>query len=180
VGNRNYFRCPYCETFHFPQETGDGVAVAGGDAAFSCPVCADPLVHAAIDGHEVSYCRTCRGFLATNATFGRVVQLRRARQTTPPVPVPFSPEELKRRVTCPRCEKPMDAHPYHAGGNAVIDTCHRCHLVWLDAGELTVIGSYPGRAAPPVRSPDPEAPAAAPAVEPAAALNLFGFLIRLG
>ena len=21
VGNRNYFRCPYCETFHFPDET---------------------------------------------------------------------------------------------------------------------------------------------------------------
>ena len=38
VSNRNYFRCPYCETFHFPQEMGDGVAVLGGEARFDCPV----------------------------------------------------------------------------------------------------------------------------------------------
>ena len=44
----------------------------------------------------------------------------------------------------------MDTHPYHAGGNAVIDTCDRCRLVWLDAGELTVIGRYPGRNTPAV------------------------------
>ncbi len=53
VGNRPYFRCPYCETFHFPQELADGVALVGGTAPQACPVCADPLAHAAIDGHAV-------------------------------------------------------------------------------------------------------------------------------
>lgn len=181
VGNRNYFRCDHCETFHFPEQTGDGVAELGGEAAFGCPVCENQLTRAAIDGHEVSYCRTCRGFLATNATFGAIVRLRRAANAPPEhVPLPFAPAELARRVTCPRCRKPMDTHPYHAGGNAVIDTCHRCHVVWLDAGELTVIGRYPGRAAPPVRDPNPEVAAAATAEPEPAYFDLFGFRLKLG
>jgi Zn-finger nucleic acid-binding protein len=178
VGNRNYFRCPYCETFHFPEETGDGVAELAGDAAHDCPVCAQSLTRAAIDGHEVSYCNTCRGFLAANATFNQIVQLKRAKNTAPPVPVPFGQDELKRRVACPRCRKPMDTHPYHAGGNAVIDTCYRCYLVWLDAGELTVIGRYTGRSGPIMAPPPREA---APPVQPESAgvINLFGFRIRV-
>jgi Zn-finger nucleic acid-binding protein len=36
----------------------------------------------------------------------------------------------------------MDAHPYFGGGNAVVDTCERCGLVWLDAGELAIIERY--------------------------------------
>jgi Zn-finger nucleic acid-binding protein len=180
VGNRNYFRCPYCETFHFPEETEDGVAVVGGDTQYACPVCAQQLTRAAIDGHDVSYCRVCRGFLASNSTFGRIVQLKRAKNASasPPVPVPFAPEELKRRVKCPCCRKPMDTHPYHAGGNAVIDTCHRCHVVWLDAGELTVLGRYQSRSG---TVPTPAArPAPATAPEPEPVINLFGFRIRLG
>jgi Zn-finger nucleic acid-binding protein len=186
VGNRNYFRCPYCETFHFPEETGDGVAVVGGDAEYACPVCAGSLARAAIDGHEVKYCRACRGFLAANATFGQVVRLKRARQTpAPAVALPFEQDELKRRIKCPGCRKPMDTHPYHAGGNAVIDTCHRCRFVWLDAGELTVIGNYSGRLPPPVRSVKPDGSPAPPPPpprppEPEPAVNLFGFHIRLG
>jgi Zn-finger nucleic acid-binding protein len=27
----------------------------------------------------------------------------------------------------------------------VIDSCHRCRLVWLDAGELTVLGQVPAK-----------------------------------
>ena len=36
----------------------------------------------------------------------------------------------------------MEAHPYFGGGNAVVDTCERCGLIWLDAGELAVIERY--------------------------------------
>jgi Zn-finger nucleic acid-binding protein len=176
VGGRDYFRCLYCETFHFPHPTADGIADLGGDTAFACPVCADPLTTAAIHGHDVSYCRTCRGFLAANATFGLLVQQRRAAASAPPgPPVPFDPSELKRRLPCPRCHGRMDTHPYHAGGNAVIDTCARCHLVWLDAGELTVLGRYRPRERP-APLPDPM-PAGEPAVGPE--IDLFGFRVRL-
>jgi hypothetical protein len=32
VGNRDYSRCPYCQTFHLPKRTADGVAVTGEPA----------------------------------------------------------------------------------------------------------------------------------------------------
>lgn len=181
-GNRPYFRCPYCETFHFPEELADGVAVVGGATPHDCPVCAERLTNAAIDGHAVGYCGNCRGFLASNAAFTRIVQRKRARNgSTAQVALPFGPDELKRRVKCPGCRKPMDTHPYHAGGNAVIDTCHRCYLVWLDAGEITVLGQYVGKSAPPVRSIDtggaPDSPSA-PTEE--GQITLFGFPIRFG
>lgn len=178
VGNRNYFRCAYCETFHFPEHTEDGVAALGADTPYSCPVCTVPLTAAAIDGYEIGYCRTCRGFLATNATFSRIVQARRARCGSPDHDTrPFSPEELGRRVKCPRCARSMDTHPYHAGGNAVIDTCARCSVIWLDAGELTVIGRYPNRT---------QVAAGLPALPPPASsgdgceTDILGFRVRLG
>lgn len=143
VGNRNYFRCPYCQTFHYPEETDDGVAVIGDDARRDCPVCTTPLLTAAVSGHAVGHCPTCRGLLATNETFGRVVRLKRAAARSVPPPIPFDPTELNHRLKCPGCGGWMDRHPYHAGGNAVIDTCYRCRLVWLDTGELAVIGRYP-------------------------------------
>ncbi len=181
VGNRDYFRCPYCETFHFPTETGDGVATIGEVLADECPVCAERLTLAAIHGHEVSYCQTCRGFLATNGTFGRLVQTRRAEAgSTAPPASPFDPAELKRRIRCPRCQSRMDTHPYHAGGNAVVDTCERCHLIWLDAGELKVIGRFPARERPkPIAPVEATAPSYAFA-DPAPEIDLFGFRIRLG
>src|SRR5439155_23365101 len=181
---RNYFRCPYCHAFEFPEPTGDGVAVVGGDTEYDCPVCGDRLTRAAVDGYDVSYCPACRGFLATNATFGILVRLERARHAEPDfVPVPFAPEELRRRVQCPRCHKPMDTHPYHAGGNAVIDTCERCHLVWLDAGELAEIGRYPFHGGTPAERAGLTDPDPVPEREPdrgadSSAIHLFGFRIK--
>jgi Zn-finger nucleic acid-binding protein len=135
------------------------------------------LTRAAIEGHGIEYCETCRGFLANNETFSLLVQLRRAKgNPAPQVPIPFAPAELQRRVKCPCCRKAMDTHPYHAGGNAVIDTCYRCQVVWLDAGELNVIGSYQSRSgtvvAPRPREVDP------PPQETAQVASLFGFPIQ--
>lgn len=180
VGNRPYFRCPYCETFHFPYEMADGVAVVGGDTPRDCPVCAEKLTNAAIDGHPVEYCQACRGFLARNATFNQIVQLKRARNGgTPPVAIPFDRDELKRRLKCPACRKPMDTHPYHAGGNAVIDTCDRCCVVWLDAGEITVLGSYPAKASPPPSYVGP-ADLLAAEMDTRPVISIFGFPVTLG
>lgn len=176
VGNRPYFRCPYCETFHFPEPLADGVTVVGGAVGCACPVCANALTRATIDGHGVGYCETCRGLLADNATFNRVVQAKRARAGAEATAEPFDRAELARRLKCPACRKAMDAHPYHAGGNAVIDTCHRCRLVWLDAGELTVLGNFvPRRAPAPIVPPMALEPA-----DPRPTFNLFGFTVTMG
>jgi Zn-finger nucleic acid-binding protein len=60
----------------------------------------------------------------------------------------------------------------------VIDTCHRCRLVWLDAGEITVLGSYPARAPkPPAYIPPAQL---AREAEPPTVISIFGFPITLG
>lgn len=50
----------------------------------------------------------------------------------------------------------MENYAYAGGGNAVVDACDRCRLIWLDAGELAAIANYlPAR--PPVLSYMPPA-----------------------
>ena len=143
AGNRRHFRCDHCGNYHFPDETGDGVAPLGEPAGVDCPVCRLPLQAALIDGESVHYCGHCRGFLTATAAFGRIVTERRKRHGPHErVTEPFDPADLRRGLSCPGCHKRMEAHPYFGGGNAVVDTCDRCNLIWLDAGELAVIESY--------------------------------------
>jgi Zn-finger nucleic acid-binding protein len=143
AGNRNYFLCDHCGSYSFPHDTGDGVSPTEDAAGFDCPVCAVALVNAVIDGESVAACGHCRGFLALIPTFGGIVEKRRSQHgPNEQQPAPFDPAELKRVLKCPRCHQRMEAHPYFGGGNAVVDTCERCRLIWLDAGELAIIERY--------------------------------------
>ncbi len=143
VAGRDYFRCDYCVSFEFPAGTGeDGVRVVGGPAAWDCPVCRERLLDGRIEGEPVNFCPRCRGFLATNPVFNAVVRERRARRPAGDSPHAFDENELKRRIDCPSCRQRMDTHPYYGGGRVVVDTCPRCTLIWLDAGELTVIEQH--------------------------------------
>ena len=143
VSGAAYFRCPHCGTFEFPRTTDDGVATLNEVSEFGCPVCKQSLGTAAISGHPIHFCGTCRGFLTTNAAFSEILAHRRAENADrPTVTRTIDPDELRRRVCCPKCKKPMDAHPYGGGGNVVIDTCHRCHLIWLDCGEMETLARH--------------------------------------
>jgi Zn-finger nucleic acid-binding protein len=155
VGNRQHFHCDYCGASHFPEETNEGVALLGEKSTRSCPVCSVPMGKAQIEGEEIRYCEKCRGFLATNDTFGRIVNKRRALHgPNEQITEPFDPAELKRQLRCPSCGGRMEAHPYFGGGNTVVDTCECCHMIWLDAGELAIIERY----IPHVTCLDPVAP----------------------
>ena len=143
VESRRHFRCEHCGTFHFPEETGDGVAVLDAPAGGDCPVCRRSLVQALLEGEQVAYCEQCRGFLTAQPAFARIVTRRRAKHGPNERRVePFDATELRRKVNCPRCDRRMETHAYGGGGNAVVDSCERCRLVWLDAGELAVIERY--------------------------------------
>jgi Zn-finger nucleic acid-binding protein len=143
VSNRNHLYCVHCGNYHFPQETGDGVCPTGDQTHFSCPVCVKGLTLALIDGERVCYCDHCRGFLTKTEVFGVIVTKRRAHHGQHEQrPGPFDPAELKRSIKCPVCKNRMEAHPYFGGGNAVVDTCACCGVIWLDAGELAVIERY--------------------------------------
>src|SRR4026209_2502331 len=67
VAGRDYFRCNYCLSFHFPAGSGeDGVRVLGGGSGLDCPVCHESLQDGRVESEPVQYCQRCRGFLATN------------------------------------------------------------------------------------------------------------------
>jgi Zn-finger nucleic acid-binding protein len=155
AGNRNYFLCTHCGGYHFPEDVGDGVRLVGESVGANCPVCRLPLLSALIDGETVCYCDHCRGFLAPTPIFAQIVSKRRALHSPHEQrPGPFDPAELKRALKCPNCHLRMDTHPYFGGGNAVVDTCERCGLIWLDAGELAIIERY----VPHVRQVEPPLP----------------------
>jgi hypothetical protein len=44
--------------------------------------------------------------------------------------------DLRRKIGCPGCGRPMDAHFYAGPGHIVIDSCEDCSLIWLDHGKL--------------------------------------------
>jgi Zn-finger nucleic acid-binding protein len=98
---------------------------------------------AALDGDTVGYCTDCRGILVTSDHFAEVVARHRETNTVHhPQVEPIEPAEFRRVTRCPQCRQRMDTHTYGGGGNAVIDSCGRCRLVWLDAGELTVLEQF--------------------------------------
>jgi Zn-finger nucleic acid-binding protein len=53
--------------------------------------------------------------------------------------------QLKRKLRCSHCGELMATHPYYGPGNIVVDTCFRCHVIWLDYGEMDIVIGAPGR-----------------------------------
>ena len=142
AGNRRHFRCDHCGNFHFPEETGDGVAPLGEPAGCDCPVCRVPLQKALIDGEPVATASAAAASWPAPRRSAASLPSRKHHGPHERITEPFDPADLRRGLSCPGCHKRMEAHPYFGGGNAVVDTCDRCNLIWLDAGELAVIERY--------------------------------------
>jgi Zn-finger nucleic acid-binding protein len=149
-GDGEWFRCEYCGSVRLPAESADGVRVLGpADPGAVCTLCRQALARASIDGYPGLYCQACGGVLLDQSIFRQVVERRRARTRSPAdPPSPLDHEQLRRQTRCPRCDRLMETHPYYGPGNIVIDRCSRCHLVWLDYGELRTITHAPGRDRP--------------------------------
>jgi Zn-finger nucleic acid-binding protein len=142
--NRSHFRCDYCKSLHFPEPEGEGVILLDKDHPLACPCCDRSLAAAVLDGDTVGHCQDCRGILLSSDHFARVVARRRETSGLQhKVVEPIDPKEFRRVTKCPKCRKRLDTHTYGGGGNTVIDSCYRCRLVWLDAGELTALGQVP-------------------------------------
>ena len=139
-----YLRCDYCKTLHVPEKSKDGVGLLGESSDLECPICAVALEHAVIDHHRVLYCTRCCGILISMPAFVELMDDLRAQQggafENPRSP---NPQELRRRIQCPRCKQRMDTHYYGGPGNVIIDDCPRCELNWLDNGELMHIARAP-------------------------------------
>lgn len=141
--NRSHFRCDYCKTLHFPEAISEGVILLDREHQLNCPCCERKLADGVLDGGRVGLCPDCRGILLSSDHFSRVVSERRALRGNRRGRIePFDPGEFRRMIRCPKCADRVDTHTYGGGGNAVIDSCPRCRLIWLDAGELTVLEEY--------------------------------------
>lgn len=142
--NRMHLRCEYCRTLHFPDAISEGVILLGTEQPINCPCCETALQDAILDGDKVGYCVDCRGVLLDSDHFAQVIAERREASHARFRRIePIDADEFRRVTCCPQCDQRMDTHPYGAGGNAIIDSCACCRLVWLDAGELTVLETYP-------------------------------------
>ena len=131
------FVCDYCGNVHVPDPNSDGVRVLDVPSSESCPVCSVPLVHAAIAGYRMRYCKRCHGMLIEMDRLLVIEQSLRARHDAALAATERpDPRDLDRRISCPRCGRPMDTHPYQGPGNVIIDSCENCSLDWLDYGEL--------------------------------------------
>jgi Zn-finger nucleic acid-binding protein len=144
-------KCEYCLSVCFPEKNDDGVRVLEEPSGHDCPVCTVPLMHAFLGKSPIIYCTKCNGMLIAMAMMEATIdQLRNshAAATAPPAP---DKDDLRRKINCPQCHRPMDAHIYGGPGNVVIDSCEECCIIWLDRDEMMRI----------VHAPDGSRPASA-------------------
>ena len=143
---RGYLHCQHCGTFHWPDESPEGVRALGAEAPLTCTVCGTRMEVAHVTGEIVLHCPNCKGLLSRQKDFPAIVRRIRARSKAD-VPRELNKAELERQIPCPVCGRVMHTHPYAGPGNVVIDVCGYCQVVFLDHGELSAIRDAPGRRA---------------------------------
>lgn len=149
TSGRGRLVCSYCGSIQAIDphpSTLDRVVLTETPSEHGCPACGVQLMHAVVDDGPVEACSECQGVLFDRETFVNVVWNRRGHyQGEDEIPLPVNREELRESRECPGCHQTMDCHPYYGPGNAVIDTCHSCSMIWLDSGELTTLERAPGQ-----------------------------------
>jgi len=108
-----------------------------------CPTCQTSLANGMLDGCPLLFCERCEGLLVEMENFVAVINAARAREEQSGTILPRRQTPGDRTISCPGCQCPMLSHFYGGPGNLVIDTCERCHLNWLDPGELRRIARAP-------------------------------------
>jgi Zn-finger nucleic acid-binding protein len=147
------FKCEYCLSVYFPEKNDDGVQVLEEPSGHDCPVCQTALVHAFVAKCPIIYCTKCNGMLVAMAALEDTIDALRAEHGTAKTPPPPDKDDLRRKINCPQCHRPMDAHIYGGPGNVIIDSCETCCIIWFDRGELMRIAHAPDSAPMPAPSP---------------------------
>ena len=137
--------CDYCRSIYFPEADSSGVRILGEPSGESCPVCAVPLMHAALAKERIRYCPCCRGMLIPMGVFVSLIEELRTQAGGAGIQTAPDRRDLQRKLDCPSCHRRMDTHFYEGPGNVIIDDCSPCFLNWLDHGELLRIVHAPDR-----------------------------------
>jgi len=149
------FKCEYCQSVYFPEKNDDGVRVLDEPSGQDCPVCSVPLFHAYLGKSPIIYCTKCNGMLIAMGMLEGMIEELRDEHGAGAAPVAGDKDDLGRKINCPQCHRPMDAHFYAGPGNVVIDSCEECCLIWLDRGALMRIVRAPD--SPPESASSPSA-----------------------
>jgi LSD1 subclass zinc finger protein len=137
-------RCDYCKIVVAVAAADDtGVQFLDELPDRACPTCSAALWKAVLASVELDACKQCHGLLAPMGTFEVLVEKMRALHAEREFPAPADESLLDRKMTCPICHQRMDTHYYFGGGHAVMSTCERDELHWLDGGMLMRIVRMP-------------------------------------
>jgi Zn-finger nucleic acid-binding protein len=136
---RDTLKCDHCGNVVVPQTDTSGVRVlAESPDGQQCPICNLTLMQATLGVSPLLYCIKCDGMLIAMMEFQGLIDAART-ASAPLAALPAGGHELDRRINCPHCHRPMEAHFYAGGGNVAMDTCEPCCLHWLDHDELARI-----------------------------------------
>jgi LSD1 subclass zinc finger protein len=136
-------RCDYCKIVVAVAADDTGVQFLDEAPELVCPACAAALWKSVLATVELDACKQCHGLLAPMGWFEPLVEKMRALHAEREFPAAADDAALDRKVLCPRCRQRMDTHYYFGGGHAVMSTCERCELHWLDGGMLMRIVRTP-------------------------------------
>lgn len=104
-----------------------------------CPTCEKQLSRDTYEDLVVHHCSGCNGYLVDIERF-KVIQSRPEEHLAhleQEIASAASSHDTLKRIRCPKCREKMEKRPTHFGEQKFfIDECHRCSLVWFDAGEL--------------------------------------------
>jgi Zn-finger nucleic acid-binding protein len=135
AGNAS-LRCPYCMSVVIAQADDSGMQFLDEVAELVCPVCSVPLWNATLAGVQVHGCKQCHGQMLQIGFIEDLIEQLRAVHTESAIPPPVNPDDLQRKLACPRCHQHMESHYDFIGGHTVIFGCEKCQLNWLDGGAL--------------------------------------------
>lgn len=106
----------------------------------NCPVCTAALRRISYEGVHIHTCDGCGGEFVGPGQVAHIVNIREARfaQSGPaPRPQFGLPEGLDpRSLGCPQCAGNMAPVNYAADTGIMVDRCHTCEGIWLEASEL--------------------------------------------
>jgi len=136
-------RCDYCGSIVVAAADETGTSFLEEAEGLACPACASALWNAVLGGVSLQSCKHCHGHLVAIGALEALIDQMRALQHQSAIPPATDGNDLQRKISCPKCSRPMDTHFYYGGGHAVLSTCERCELHWLDGGVLMQIVRAP-------------------------------------
>lgn len=132
-------RCDFCEAFRCQKllrNASARIKILCKTTGIACPGCDQDLRFGKLSKMKVLHCAGCDGLLMTRGALRETIRRRRSQDTQPglaPQAVVGTP--FQRSAICPQCTRTLELHPYHGPGQALIEACDHCDLVWFEPAE---------------------------------------------